>query len=229
MTATGATGTATTMTISDTPASYDVVSTEAVYTSGRVIDVRRDQVAMPGGGTATRDVIEHPGAVGVIALDDRQRVLLLRQYRHPVRQLLWEPPAGLLDEPGEAPLDTAKRELFEEAHAQAGRWDVLVDAFTSPGMTAEAVRVYLARDVRPADGPRHPGEHEEADMPVEWVPLDDAVRLVLAGDLHNPLAVMGVLAAATACRDGFAGLRPADAPWPQMGRFRGSAAAGRAG
>jgi 8-oxo-dGDP phosphatase len=216
------------MDISDTPSAYDVIASELVYRSGRVIDVRRDDVAMPGGATATRDVIEHPGAVGVIALDDRDRVLLLRQYRHPVRHLLWEPPAGLLDEPGEDPLEAARRELFEEAHLRAERWDVLVDAFTSPGMTAEAVRVYLARDVRPADGPRHEGEHEELDMPTEWVPLDEAVRLTIAGRLHNPLAVMGVLAVAAARSDGFAHLRPGDAPWPQMGSFRGSAAASRA-
>lgn len=216
------------MTISDEPTSYDVVSTQTVYRSGRVIDVVRDEVAMPGGGTATRDVIRHPGAVGVIALDDHDRVLLLRQYRHPVRQLLWEPPAGLLDEPGEDPLEAAARELFEEAHVRAGRWDVLVDGFTSPGMSAEAIRIYLARDVRPADGPKHEGEHEERDMPTEWVPLDDAVRLVLAGALHNPLAIMGILATAAAAHDGYAQLRPADAPWPQMGEFRGSAAAGHA-
>ena len=212
------------MSISDTPASYDVVATETVYRSGRVIDVRSDEVAMPDGSTARRDVIEHPGAVGVIALDGDDRVLLLRQYRHPVRQLLWEPPAGLLDEPGEDPLEAAKRELFEEAHVRAERWEVLVDAFTSPGMAAEAVRIYLARAVAPADGPRHEGAHEERDMPVEWVPLDEAVALVLAGALHNPLAVMGILATAAAHQDGLAHLRPGDAPWPQMGEFRGSAA-----
>ena len=211
--------------ISDEPASYDVTDSEVVYRSGRVIDVRRDVVAMPDGSSAQRDVIQHPGAVGIVALDDDNRVLLLKQYRHPIGQLLWEPPAGLLDEPGEDPLDAAKRELFEEAHVEAGRWDVLVDAFTSPGMSSEAVRVYLARDVRPADGPRHAGEHEEADMPAEWVPLDDAVQLVLAGRLHNPMAVMGVLSTAAAARTGWSELRPADAPWPQMGSYRGSHAA----
>jgi ADP-ribose pyrophosphatase len=211
--------------IADTPTSYDVADSELVYRSGRVIDVRRDTVRMPGGQTAQRDVVEHPGAVGIIAVDERGRVLLVQQYRHPVRQMLWEPPAGLLDEPGEDPLDAAKRELFEEAHVRADRWDVLVDAFTSPGMTSEAVRVYLARDVRAADGPRHAGEHEEADMPVEWVTLDDAVALVLTGALHNPMAVMGVLAAAAAARRGWSDLRPGQAPWPQMGSYRGSRAA----
>jgi len=211
------------MPIEDVSASYDVTDSELVYRSGHVIDVRREAVRMPGGQTATRDVVQHPGAVGIIAVDD-DRVLLLRQYRHPVRQMLWEPPAGLLDEPGEDPLEAAKRELFEEAHARADRWNVLLDVFTSPGMSSEAVRLYLARDVRPADGPRHAGEHEEADMPVEWVPLDEAVRLVGAGELHNPLTAMGVLGAVAARAANWSTLRPADAPWPQMGEFRGSAA-----
>lgn len=215
------------MTVADRPESYDVVTSDIVYASGRVIDLRRDVVAMPGGGEATRDVVVHPGAVGVIALDDADRVLLLQQYRHPVSQLLWEPPAGILDEPGESPLDAVRRELREEAHLQATRWDVLVDAFTSPGMSSEAVRVYLARDISEATGPRFEAEHEERDMPASWVPLDEAVRLILDGSLHNPLAVMGVLATAAARASGWSTLRPADAPWPQMGEFRGSAAVSR--
>ena len=210
------------MTIEDIPTAFDVAASEVVYRSGRVIDVHRDVVVMPTGSTAERDIVLHPGAVGVIALDDAGRVLLLRQYRHPVRQRLWEPPAGLLDEPGEDPLVAAKRELHEEAHVRADRWNVLLDIFTSPGMSSEAVRLYLARDVAASDQPRHEGEDEEADMPVEWVDLDEAVRLVLNGALHNPLTAMGVLATAYARADGFASLRPGDAPWPQMGSFRGS-------
>jgi 8-oxo-dGDP phosphatase len=186
--------------------------------------VRADEVTMPTGSTATRDIVVHPGAVGIIALDDAGQVLLLRQYRHPVERMLWEPPAGLLDEAGESPLDAAKRELFEEAYLQAGRWDVLVDIFTSPGMTDEAVRIYLARDVSAATGDRFEGEHEEAELPTRWVPLEDAVRAAQRGELHNPLAVVGVFAAAAAARDGFAGLRPADAPWPEMSSFTGSTA-----
>ncbi|MBV9486653.1 MAG: NUDIX hydrolase, partial [Frankiaceae bacterium] len=94
-----------------------------------MIDIRTDKVAMPGASLATRDVVVHPGAVGIIALDIGGRVLLLRQYRHPVKRFLWEPPAGLLDEAGEDPLAAAKRELYEEAHLQAARWDVLLDVF----------------------------------------------------------------------------------------------------
>jgi 8-oxo-dGTP pyrophosphatase MutT (NUDIX family) len=211
--------------VADTPASYDVRSSDLLLRTGRVIDVRSDEVVLPDGSTATRDVVVHPGAVGIIALDDSDRVLLVQQYRHTVRQLLWEPPAGLLDEPGEDPLVAAQRELFEEAHHRAGRWDVLVDGFTSPGMTDEAIRVYLARDVRPADEPRYEAVDEERDMPVRWVRLDEAVDGILAGRLHNPMAVMGLLAAARARDAGFAGLRPADAPWPQMSAWPGSKAA----
>jgi 8-oxo-dGDP phosphatase len=212
--------------LEDQPARYDIVESTTPFRSGHVIDVRTDVVRMPSGDTAKRDVVVHPGAVGVIALDEDGRVLLLRQYRHPVGTLSWEPPAGLLDEPGEDPLEAARRELFEEAHLEARRWDVLVDAFTSPGMTDEAVRIYLARDVRTAEGQRFEGEHEEADMPTRWVPLDEAVAAIVLGRLHNPMAVMGVLAARHARDNGFAGLRPADAPWPQMSPWPGSRAAG---
>lgn len=207
--------------IADTPASYEVRTSEVIVRTERVIDVRTDEVVLPDGATATRDVVVHPGAVGIIALDG-ENVLLLQQYRHTVGQLLWEPPAGLLDEPGEDPLVAAQRELFEEAHHHADRWDVLVDAFTSPGMTDEAIRIYLARDVRVADGPKYDAVDEERDMPVRWVPLDKAVEGVLAGRLHNPMAVMGLLAAARARDAGFVGLRPADAPWPQMSPWPGS-------
>ncbi|HLZ36272.1 MAG TPA: NUDIX hydrolase [Mycobacteriales bacterium] len=198
----------------DTPEALPVLrSTERFR--GRLIAVRTDEVRMPDGASAARDVVVHPGAVGVIALDPDERVLLVQQYRHPVGRMLWEPPAGILDVAGEPSLATAQRELFEEAHYRAGRWDVLVDAFTSPGMADEALRIYLARDLSPAEGERHQGEHEEHDMPVAWLRLDEAVRKVLAGELHNPTAVMGILAAAAARRAGFAGLRPVDAPWPE--------------
>jgi ADP-ribose pyrophosphatase len=211
--------------VADDPVAYRVTGSQTPFRSGRVIEVRTDEVAMPDDSTATRDVVVHPGAVGIIALDDRDRVLLVRQYRHAVGRMLWEPPAGLLDEPGEDPLETARRELFEEAHHRAERWNVLVDVFTSPGMTDEAVRVYLARDVAPADEPQYEGEAEERDMLVAWVPLEHAVDAVLSGRLHNPLAAMGLLAAVQARTRDFADLRPGDVDWPEMSAWPGSRAA----
>lgn len=193
---------------------YALVSSEAAY-DGRVVRVRRDVVAMPGGGTAQRDVVVHPGAVGVVALDGAEQVLLLRQYRHPVGRPLWELPAGLLDQSGESALAAARRELAEEASVRAGQWAVLVDALTSPGMTDEAIRVYLARDITPVpETEQHERENEEAELVVSWVPLDEAVRRVLAGDLENAMAVIGVLAAARVRDAGYTGLRAADAAWP---------------
>lgn len=194
---------------------HRVVATEVVY-DGRIISVRKDRVTMPGETASQRDVVVHPGAVGVIALDDRGRVLIVSQYRHPVRRRLEELPAGLLDRPGEPALEAAQRELMEEAGLAADDWRVLVDTLTSPGMTDEAIRVFLARDVRVVD--RDVQEHEEAEMTTEWIDLDLAVRRVLAGEIENAMACVGILAADRAARDGFVTLRAADAPWPSQKR-----------
>ncbi|WP_433501571.1 NUDIX domain-containing protein [Sphaerimonospora sp. CA-214678] len=182
--------------------------------AGRVITVRTDTVAMPGGVTADRDYAVHPGSVGVLALDDADRVLLIRQYRHPVRRLLWELPAGLRDVPGEPLVDCAARELAEEAGYRARIWHTLVDLYTSPGMTDERIRVFLARDVEPIPEEENTfvRSHEETDMPAVWIPLAEAVDTALTGMIHNSPAVAGILAAYAASADGFKGLRPADAP-----------------
>lgn len=174
---------------------------------------------MPDGAVVARDVVEHPGAVGVVALDADGRVGLIEQYRHPVGERLWELPAGLLDVFGESALAAAARELGEEAGLTAGRWDVLVDMLTSPGMTDEAIRVYLARDLQEVERP--PGAHEEADLRLAWVPLTDAVTRVLAGKIRNGMACVGLLAAAQAQREGFVHLRAAEAEWPDRRRLRG--------
>jgi ADP-ribose pyrophosphatase len=188
---------------------YEVVSSDTVY-QGRVIDLRRDIVAMPGGTTSQRDVVLHPGAVGVVALRGDE-VLLVNQYRHPVGRRLDELPAGLLDVPGEPGLEAAKRELVEEAGLAASSWHVLVDVLTSPGMTDESIRIFLARDVYEVE--RSIQEHEELEMTSHWVPLASAVGAALDGTLENAACVVGVLAAAEAVRRDFVGLRPADAPW----------------
>jgi 8-oxo-dGDP phosphatase len=188
---------------------YQVLSTDVAF-RGRIIDVHKDQVSMPGGTTSQRDVVVHPGAVAVVALGERG-VLLVNQYRHPVRRHLDELPAGLLDKDGEPALLAAQRELAEEAGLAAGSWHVLVDLLSSAGMTDEAVRIYLARDLSEVD--RDVQEHEEVEMTTSWVPLEQAVRQILAGKLENATAVIGLLAADRAARDGFEGLRPADAPW----------------
>lgn len=201
--------------LADVPERWQVNGSDWSLRTGRVIDIRRDEVSAPG-GSFVRDVVVHPGAVGIIALDEAERMLLVRQYRHPVGHRLYEPPAGLLDVAGEDYVAAADRELYEEGHVRARDWRVLVDAFTSPGMTSEALRIFLARDLTPvADGDRHDGVHEEADMPVAWAPLSDVVAGVLAGKLHNPTLVMGALAAWAARNGaGFDALRPADVPWP---------------
>ncbi|MGW6914791.1 NUDIX domain-containing protein [Kitasatospora sp. NPDC054939] len=183
---------------------------------GRVTGVRTDEVRMPDGSWARRDYQTHPGSVAVLALDDRQRVLVLRQYRHPVRQRLWEIPAGLLDVPGENPLHAAQRELYEEAHCKAGTWRVLVDFYSSPGGTDEALRLFLATDLADAEGERYAAHGEELEIETDRVPIDDLVRLIHAGELHNPALITGTLAVHAALHGpgGLDALRPADAPWP---------------
>jgi ADP-ribose pyrophosphatase len=200
--------------LADTRETWPVTESETVHDTGRVISVRRDRLQPRGRDAFVRDVVVHPGAVGIVALDNEERMLLVRQYRHPVGHRLLEPPAGLLDVAGEDYRAAAERELWEEAGMKAADWRVLVDAFTSPGMTTESVRIFLARDLSESSE-TFEGVHEEADMEVVGAPLADVVRAILAGDLHNPLIIMGALSAWAALHgEGFDALRPADAPWP---------------
>jgi len=194
---------------------YEVRSRVERY-RGRIFQVVTDEVTMPGGGTAVRDYVRHPGAVSVVALDDAGRVVLIRQYRHPVGQHLWELPAGLLDVAGEDPAVAAVRELAEEADLTVGRLDVLVDVHSSPGFTNELVRVFLARDLTevPADR-RHHRSDEEADLQIVRVALDEAVGMALAGEITNAATVAGLLAAAHARDRGWTGLRRPGTPLPR--------------
>jgi ADP-ribose pyrophosphatase len=202
------------MTIKDTPEEWRVTATSTPF-RGNKTSVRTDDVVMPDGTVVGRDYQVHPGSVAVLALDEEDRVLVLRQYRHPVRHKLWEIPAGLLDVPGENPLHAAQRELYEEAHVKAEEWHVLTDVYTTPGGCDEAVRIFLARGLSEAEGDRFEVAEEEADMELARVPLAELARGVLAGDLHNNCLVVGVLSVLAArAGDGFDALRPAEAPWP---------------
>lgn len=191
---------------------FSVTSSEERFRSP-IMTVVSDDVVMPGGHTSRRDYMIHMGAVAAVAVDEQDRIVLVRQYRHPVREELWELPAGLLDVAGEPAVHTAARELAEEADLRAGRWDVLVDVLTTPGCSNEAIRLFLARDLSPT-GSKFDRVGEEALMTVSRVPLDEAVSLVLSGEIRNAAACIGILAAARARDSGYSGLRPADAPWP---------------
>ncbi|MFE1296059.1 NUDIX domain-containing protein [Streptomyces sp. NPDC058731] len=202
------------MTIKDTPEEWEIRATRTPFTGAKT-SVRTDDVVMPDGSVASRDYQVHPGSVAVLALDEEDRVLLINQYRHPVRHKLWEIPAGLLDVPGENPLHAAQRELYEEAHVKAEDWRVLTDVYTTPGGCDEAVRIFLARGLSEAEGERFAAEHEETDMQHARVPLQEMVRGILAGELHNTCLVVGVLSLVAARQgDGLDSLRPASAPWP---------------
>lgn len=189
---------------------FTVVSSRDVHI-GRILGLRVDEVVMPGGAAARREVVEHLGAVAICAVDDDGTVTLVHQYRHPLGDRLWELPAGLLDADGEDPVDTARRELVEEVGLSAGRWDTLVDVAASPGFTDEVLRVFLARDLTAVTRRAH-GD-EEADLVVTRMPLDEAVRMVLSGEIVNGATVGGLLAAHAVLSTGGIEPRPTDAPW----------------
>ncbi|HEY2723913.1 MAG TPA: NUDIX hydrolase [Pseudonocardiaceae bacterium] len=197
---------------------FAVTDSETVY-RGRILALRRDRVVMPGGRIAVREVVEHQGAVAILPLDDDGSVVMIDQYRHPVGRRLRELPAGLLDADGEAPVTTAQRELVEEIGCTARDWSVLVDLTPSPGFSDEAVRVFLARGLTEVGRPAVDGD-EEADLEVVRLPLLDAVRQALAGEIVNAASVAGLLAV-QAVLSGVAEPRPVDAPWPDRStRFR---------
>ncbi|GAB3301088.1 NUDIX domain-containing protein [Parasphingorhabdus pacifica] len=189
---------------------FTAVASEDVYV-GKILALRADHVAMPGGRSARREVVEHMGAVAVVALDEADRVVLIHQYRYPLDRRLWELPAGLLDVVGEEPVRTAQRELAEEVGLAADEWSVLVDLASSPGFTDQVERVFLARTLTEVDR-LPPTGNEEADLVVRRVDLADAVDMVLAGEIVNAPAVSGILAA-HALRRSRVQQRPPEAPW----------------
>ncbi|SJN41257.1 ADP-ribose pyrophosphatase [Microbacterium esteraromaticum] len=175
-----------------------MLQSDLVY-KGWVWDVRSDRVAY-GEGEIVREYVAHTGAVAIVAVDEKDRVLLIQQYRHPIRHRDWELPAGLLDIPGEDPLVAAQRELAEEADVTAAHWEHLVSSWTTPGGNDEMIHIYLATGISASEA-AHVREDEEADIRVEWVPLSDAADAVLAGRMHNGILSIGVLATERLLRD----------------------------
>lgn len=198
----------------DVVAPRPVIEHRRIHT-GKVFDLDGDVVDL-GETQVLREYIAHPGAVAVIALDDDDRVLLLSQYRHPVRSVLWEPPAGLRDVPDELLVVAAARELAEEADLRAASWWRLVDFYTTPGGSNERILVFLARDLSPVpESERYVRTDEEASMVPAWIPLDEAVDGAFGGRLHSPTTVVGVLAAAAARARGWSTLERVS--WPADG------------
>lgn len=186
---------------------------------GRVWDVRRDRFGYRD-GELVRDFVDHTGAVAVLALDDDDRALLIQQYRHPIAAREWELPAGLMDTEGESGLETAKRELLEEADLAASEWHLLAELTTTPGGSSECIRVFLARGLSHV---QHAYERtgEEVDMRLEWVTLDDAVTAVLERRMQNGVLIAGVLTAQAARARGWSTLGDAHEPWERRGWARG--------
>ena len=197
--------------LSDDPAPQVVVSSERVF-EGAVWDLRRDTFEY-GGTQIAREYVDHPGAVAILAMDDDGKVLLIKQYRHPIAARDWELPAGLLDEAGEAPVDAAKRELAEEADLEAEQWHLLAEFFTSPGGSNESIRVFLARGLT-ATSEAFGRFDEEADMETRWVSLDEVVEAVLTRSVTNSILGFAVLAASAAQAGGFVSLGDPNEAWP---------------
>jgi 8-oxo-dGTP pyrophosphatase MutT (NUDIX family) len=184
--------------LADAPEEWPVVGSDDLYRGGAPFAVRSDRLHHPGDGpddAFDRIVVEHPGAAVILAVDDDDRVLVVVQYRHPARRRFVELPAGLLDKPGEDPLEAARRELLEETGYRADSWTHLASTWSSPGVTAEVIHLYLARGLSPADRGDFVAQHEEADMRLYWLPLADLLEGVLAGTIADAPVVNAVLLA----------------------------------
>ncbi len=181
----------------DEPESWPVSAREDLSRGDAPFAVRRDRVSAPDREAEPfwRVVVEHPGAVVVLALDDEDRALLLRQYRHPAGMRFVELPAGLLDEPAEDPLAAARRELLEEAGLEADEWEHLSTIHNSPGFSDELIEVYLARALRSVpDRGGFLAEHEEADMTMHWTPVEVLLDAVLEHRVTDGPLLTAVLA-----------------------------------
>lgn len=194
----------------------NITASDVVY-HGAVWNIRRETFDLPEAPGLVRDMMAHTGAVAIAVVDEQERILLIQQYRHPVRARLWEVPAGLLDVPGEDPFEAAKRELAEEADLRASRWEVLTDSCLTPGGSSESIRLYLARDIELiAAADRHERSEEEAGFKFRWASLDEALDAIGAGEVTNAIAQLAVLQAARILRAEAAGqptkTRNVDAP-----------------
>ena len=196
----------------DDPVTPEVVESSVVH-KGYVWDIRSEKFVLDG-SEITREFVDHTGAVAVFALDDQDRVLLIKQYRHPIRMRDWELPAGLLDIRGESPLVAAQREFAEEVDLVAGRWDLLSEFMTSPGGSNEVLRVYLARDISSAPQVFERTE-EEAAIEKRWVPLDEVVDAALSRDLQNSILMIAALSAQASRARGWTTLGDPNAAWPR--------------
>ncbi len=177
--------------------SWPVIASVDLLRDDWVIALRADTVRRPGHDEEFRRyVLEHPGAVVILALDDQRRVVCLRQYRHAVRQRLLELPAGLRDEAGEPPVETAKRELREEAEVEADQWTHLLSTWSSPGITSERIEIFLATGLHHSPRGDFVLQHEEAEMERLLVPFDDLLAAVLDGRVADGPVVQAVLAVA---------------------------------
>ena len=156
--------------------------------NGRIIRVRRDEVLLPDGGHGLREVVDHPGGVGILALDDKGQVALVRQYRYALGQELWELPAGRL-EPGEEPFEAAKRELAEECGLTADRFVDLQPFYPTVGYCSEVIYTWLATGLHPV--PMHLDEGEF--LTPEKVPFAEALAMVLDGRIRDGKTVAGLL------------------------------------
>jgi 8-oxo-dGTP pyrophosphatase MutT (NUDIX family) len=177
--------------LADEDLSWQVLATRDLHRDDWVVALREDTVQRPGHPEETfgRLVVEHPGAVIVLAVDDRERVCCLRQYRHAGGGVFVELPAGLCDKDGEDPQVTAARELQEEAELRAEHWRHLVTLYPSAGLTSEQHHVYLATGLAHADRGDFELRAEEAEMEQLWVPVEELLEAVLSGRVREaPLA-----------------------------------------